>query len=112
MKADDCKSSTRLQTIGNCLQSRFQRLQLLINRNPQRLERPRRRINSVCRARHTLAQEMCQIARRLDWLILPLLNNPPGDPAAKSLFSELIDEVGQLPFRQASKQLPRRLAFV
>ncbi len=111
VKTDDRQPGPGAKAIGQPPQGNLQRLQLVVDRDPQGLEGPRGRIDPLQpRPRHAAADQFGQLGRRLDGLLPPLLDDRPGDPAAVSLLAVVVNQVGQVLGAEAIDQPPGRLA--
>ena len=76
----------------------MQFVELLIDENPQALERPRRRMNFAGLGAHDLAHEIGERTRRRNRCVLPRGDNRTRHGARVTLFAENIDDVGEISF--------------
>src|SRR5215213_5347071 len=108
MEADDCSPSAGGQAFGNNAQCFLKFLQLPICRNAQSLKSTRCRVNAltVARVRHRAAHELGQLTSGFYRRGPSGFDHPPCDAPAVSLFTILVDDVGQVFFRQSGHPLP------
>lgn len=112
MKANHRQPPCRAEQFRQSPHRHGQPFQFLIDFNAQRLKRPRRGIDGVIfRSRHATPHQSCQVRRLLNDFLLSPLANFACDPATQSLFSKLIDDVGQVLLTYPIDQLPCRFAF-
>ncbi len=96
VKRDDGEPGARGQPAGRRDQKSVQPLELAVDPDPQRLKRPRRRIDPlVAAARDGAPHDLRELAGRRDRRQPPRLDDAARDPPREALFAELKDHVGQ-----------------
>jgi hypothetical protein len=84
-------------------------LKLPIDHDPQRLKRPRRRIDPTMHpTRYHAMDQIRKLLAAHDRFAAILLDNRPGDPPTQSLLSKLIDRIGNLRIAVLLQPLPSR----
>src|SRR4051794_31657556 len=103
METDYCKSSARLQAVGQSTKCDLKPFQFIIDSDSQRLKRSSCRIDPfVTPSRHRFADNASQIRCRFDRLLSPDLDNAAGDPSAEALLSIFVNQVCKVLGAEAS----------
>src|SRR5215510_12883403 len=98
MERDHHQTSTRPQPFRDASEKGIEPFELTIDPNPDRLKRPRRRVDPrIALARDRSPYHVRQPARRLDAACAPRLDDRSRYPAREPLFAELDDQLGQRP---------------
>ena len=113
VEGDDRQPATGRQHVDRACQGRFQRRQLVVRGDAQRLERARGGMRVAAAApTQGAGDDLRQPRRRLDRRPFPLVDDGAGDAPAAWFLAVAPDEVGQFPLRKRVHQVARRSSLV
>ena len=95
MEADDGGSAAGFEPVGETGEGVVEVAELVVDRDPEGLEGPGRRVDRAPLAGHALADDLGEPGGRRDRLDPPRLDDPPGDPPAVPFLAILEDQPGQ-----------------
>jgi hypothetical protein len=99
VEADDGQMSAGLQQSRSRRKKPLQVLQLAVDRDPQRLKRPRGRMLPrpmlSPRCSQGAANDFHQLTRRGNPFLLPSPNDVPGNPSRSPILAVFVDQIGQ-----------------
>src|SRR6185436_20526739 len=107
VKGDDAESPARRQEIGAFRESGLEAPQLVVDRDPDGLERPGRGMDPVRSPvrRDRGGDQVGELPARADGRPGPHLHQTPGDPPGRRLLAVLVDDPGQLGLGRPADQL-------